>query len=104
MKFNEEYKGYKICMLNCPTLLRNISDNGDMHVFIDQKFQNDLLNIVAEGNISKMPDFDVFCRLEFRKRKSRSQGLRQKGNNKRKMRDTEDTVTIEIIHCMMLRY
>ena len=29
-------------------------------------------NIYYEGNISKMPDFDVFSVLEFRKRKSRS--------------------------------
>ena len=29
-------------------------------------------NIYHEGNISKMPDFDVFSLLEIRKRKSRS--------------------------------
>ena len=32
-----------------------------------------------------MPDFDVFSFLEFRKRKSRSHGKRQKGNDKRKI-------------------
>ena len=37
-----------------------------------------------EGNISKMPDFDVFFLLEIRKRKRRSHGKRQKGNDKRK--------------------
>ena len=33
---------------------------------------------------SKMPDFDVFSLLEIRKRKRRSHGKRQKGNDKRK--------------------
>ena len=32
----------------------------------------------------KMPDFDVFSLLEIRKRKSRSHGIRKKGNGKRK--------------------
>ena len=41
-------------------------------------------NIFLEGNISKMPDFDVFSLLEIRKRKCRSHGKRQKGNDKRK--------------------
>ena len=40
-------------------------------------------NIYQEGNISKMPDFDVFSFLEIRKRKHRSHGKRQKGNDKR---------------------
>ena len=31
-----------------------------------------------------MPDFDVFSLLEIRKRKSRSHGIRKKGNSKRK--------------------
>ena len=35
-------------------------------------------SIYHEGNISKMPDFDVFSLLEFRKRKSISHGKRQK--------------------------
>ena len=34
-------------------------------------------NIYQEGNISKMPDFDVFSLLEIRKRKRRSHGKRQ---------------------------
>ena len=34
----------------------------------------------------KMPDFDVFSLLEIRKRKSRSHGIRKKGNSKRKKR------------------
>ena len=34
--------------------------------------------IYHEGNISKMPDFDVFSLLEIRKRKSRSHGIRKK--------------------------
>ena len=39
-------------------------------------------NIYQEGNISKMPDFDVFSLLEIRKHKRRSHGKRQKGNDK----------------------
>ena len=34
-------------------------------------------NIYQEGNISKMPDFDVFSPLEIRKRKRRSHGKRK---------------------------
>ena len=41
-------------------------------------------NIYPEGNISKMPDFGVFSLLEIQKRKSRSHGIRRKGNDKRK--------------------
>ena len=41
-------------------------------------------NINQEGNIAKMPDFDVFSHLEIRKRKRRSHGKRQKGNDKHK--------------------
>ena len=41
-------------------------------------------NIYREGKISKMPDFDAFSLLEIRKRKRRSHGQRQKGNDKRK--------------------
>ena len=33
-----------------------------------------------------MPDFDVFPLLEIRKRKSRSHGIKKKGNSKRKKR------------------
>ena len=40
-------------------------------------------NIYQEGNISKMPDFDVFSLLEIRKRKRRYHGKRQKGIDKR---------------------
>ena len=46
-------------------------------------------NIYHEVNISKMPDFDVFSLLEIRKRKSRSHGIRKKGNGKRKRRAVE---------------
>ena len=46
-------------------------------------------NIYHEGNISKMPDFDVFSLLEIRKRKSRSHGIRKKGNGKRKKKKKE---------------
>ena len=40
-----------------------------------------------------MADFDVFSFLEFRKRKSRSHGLRQNGNKKRKMSTVKRTNT-----------
>ena len=43
-------------------------------------------NIYHEGNVSKMLDFDVCSLLEIRKRKSRSHGIRKKGNDKRKKR------------------
>ena len=33
-----------------------------------------------------MPDLDVFSLLEIRKRKSRSRGIKKKGNGKRKKR------------------
>ena len=41
-------------------------------------------DIYVEGNISKMPDFDVFSLLECRKCKTRSHGIRKNGNYKRK--------------------
>ena len=43
-------------------------------------------NIYHEGYLSKMPDFDVFSLLEFRKRKARSHGIKKNGNCKRKSR------------------
>ena len=43
-------------------------------------------NIYHEGNISKMPDFEVFFSvLECNKGKSRSHGKRKNGNIKRKI-------------------
>ena len=43
-------------------------------------------NIFHEGNISKMPDFDVFLLFwNVKKRKSRSHGKRKNGNIKRKI-------------------
>ena len=45
-----------------------------------------ITNIYHEGNISKMPDFDVvsFSLLDDRKRNNRSRGKRKNGNFKRK--------------------
>ena len=43
-------------------------------------------NIYHEGNISIMPDFDIFSLLECRKRKTRSHSTRKNGNYKRKLR------------------
>ena len=37
-------------------------------------------NIYHEGNIFKMPDFDVFFLLDIKKRKRRSHGKRKSGN------------------------
>ena len=37
-----------------------------------------------QKHFSKMPDFDVLTLSESRKRKSRSHGIREKGNDKRK--------------------
>ena len=42
-------------------------------------------NIYHEGNISKMPDFDVFSVLECKKCKSRFYGKRKNVNIKRKI-------------------
>ena len=41
-------------------------------------------NIYHQGNISKMPDFDVFTLLDIRRRNRRSRGKRKNGNLKRK--------------------
>ena len=41
-------------------------------------------NIYHEGNISKMPDFDVLTLYESHKRKFRSHGIRKRRNNNRK--------------------
>ena len=43
-------------------------------------------NIYHGINISKMPDFDVFPLMEFRKRIARSHGIKKNGNCKRKSR------------------
>ena len=41
-------------------------------------------NIYHQGNISKVPDFDVFSLLDIRRRNRRSRGKRKNGNLKRK--------------------
>ena len=41
-------------------------------------------NIYHEGNISRLPDFDVFYFIDIRKRNNRSHGKRKNGNLKRK--------------------
>ena len=41
-------------------------------------------NIYHQGNISKMPDFDIFFLLDIRWRNRRSRGKRKNGNLKRK--------------------
>ena len=50
-------------------------------------------NIFQEGNISKRPHFDAFSLLEIRKRKRRSHGKRQIGNDKRKRCAAQKTGT-----------
>ena len=42
-------------------------------------------NIYHGGNVSKMPDFDIFSLLESKKRNSRSYGKRKHGNIKREI-------------------
>ena len=61
-------------------------------------------SIYHEGNLSKMPDFDIFCLLEFRKRTA--------GNCKRKsriqnlanctLRDLAAKLDVHGRHCMLL--
>ena len=68
-------------------------------------------NIYHEGNLSKMPDFDVFSLLEFRKRKARSPGIKKNGNCKRKsrvqklanctLRDLATKLDVHGRHCML---
>ena len=68
-------------------------------------------NIYHEGNLSKMPDFDVFSLLEFRKRKARSHGIKKNGNCKRKsrvqklanctLRDLAIKLDVHSRHCML---
>ena len=53
-------------------------------------------NIYHEGNLSKMPDFDVFSLLEFRKRIDRSHGIKKNENCKRKSRVQKLVVLLEI--------
>ena len=40
--------------------------------------------MLSFSNISKMPDFDVLTLSDSRKRKSRSHGIRKRGNDRRK--------------------
>ena len=42
------------------------------------------VNIYHEGNISRLPDFDVFSLLDIHKCNKRSHGKRKNGNSKRK--------------------
>ena len=68
-------------------------------------------NIYLEGNLSKMPDFDVFSLLEFRKRTARSHGIKKNGNCKRKsrvqtlanctLRDLATKLDVHGRHCML---
>ena len=64
-----------------------------------------------EGNLSKMPDLDVFPLLEFRKRTARSHGIKKNGNCKRKsrvqklanctLRDLAAKLDVHGRHCML---
>ena len=68
-------------------------------------------NIYHEGNLSKMPDFDVFLLLEFCKRTARSHGINKNGNCKRKsrvqklanctLRDLATKLDVHGRHCML---
>ena len=67
--------------------------------------------IYNEGNLFKMPDFDVFSFLEFRKRTARSHGIKENGNCKRKdriqkltnctLRDLAAKLDVHGRHCML---
>ena len=67
--------------------------------------------IYHEGNLSKMPDSDVFSLLEFRKRTARSHGIKKNGNCKRKSRvqklancthrDLATELDVHGRHCML---
>ena len=68
-------------------------------------------NIYHEGNLSNMPDFDVFSLLEFRKQTARSQGIKKNGNCKSKSRvqklvnctprDLATKLDVHGRHCML---
>ena len=68
-------------------------------------------NIYHEGSLSKMPNFDVFSLVEFRKRKARSHGIKKNGNCKRKsrvqklanctLRDLATKLYVHGRHCML---
>ena len=68
-------------------------------------------NIYHQGNLSKMPNFDVFSLLEFRKRTARSHGIKKNGNCKRKsrvqklanctLRDLATKLDVHGRHCML---
>ena len=68
-------------------------------------------HIYHEGNLSTMPDFDVFSLLEFRKRTARSHGIKKNGNCKRKcrvqklanctLRDLAAKLDVHGRHCML---
>ena len=87
LKFSQLY--YIIYYPNSSTRLNNIKRH-EIELkwikFLQSPFPlgfND--NIYHEGNISKMPDFDVFSVLVCKKRKSRSHGKRKNGIIKRKI-------------------
>ena len=70
-------------------------------------------NIYLEGNISEIPDFDLFSLLEFCKRTARSHRIKKNGNCKRKSRvqklancTLRDLAGILDVHCRhsMLSY
>ena len=54
-------------------------------------------NIYHEGNISRLPDFDVFSLLDIRKRNNRSHGKRKNGNFKRKNKHVLSLSELSII-------
>ena len=66
--------------------------------------------IYHEGNISKMPDLDVFSLLEFCKRTTRLYGIKKNGNCTRKnrvqklayctLRDLAAKLDVHVQHCM----
>ena len=54
-------------------------------------------NIYHEGNISRLPDFDIFSLLDIHKRNNRSHGKRKNGNLKRKNKHVLTLLELSII-------
>ena len=54
-------------------------------------------NIYQDGNISRLPDFDVFSLLDIRKRNNRSHGKGKNGNLKRKNKHVLTLLELSII-------
>ena len=66
-----------------------IENNILKHIFV--------VSLYHEGNISRLPDFDVFSLLDISKRNNRSHGKRKNGNLKRKNKHVLTLLELSII-------